>query len=365
MRGYITAVAAVVGATALRFVLVPLLHDEAPLLIYVLAVFVAGRFGGLGPGILAASLSALVGDYLFIRPRYQLVPAAQEDYVRLIVFACESVAIVLLTEGQRRAYSHSLALTREHGTLLEREVAARTAELNASNEALRGFAYSMSHDLKAPLRAMAGFSKALTEDYAAQLPADGRDYLTRIGAAALRMDRLIDRLLAYNRLSRSDAALALTTVDLEAVTRDVLGTLHTEIERSKAHVEVRHPLPPALGHYETVRQILLNLVDNALKFVRPEQSPRVSISAEQVLESDAQRVKMHVADNGIGVSASEKDRIFQPFQRVSQGRAGSGLGLAIVAQAVERMGGTAGVADRKGGGADFWFMLREPPAGEP
>jgi K+-sensing histidine kinase KdpD len=357
--GYAIAAGTVLVATALRLVLDPFLRNEAPLLIYVLAVLAAGRFGGRGPGIAAALMSAMVGDYLFITPRLSLVPARTEDAVRLAVFTCESFAVVYLTEGQRRAYLQTLATTRElarHREELERQVHERTAALNASNEALQAFAYSMSHDLRAPLRAMSGYAKMVIEDHAEVIPTPGREHLARIAAGAERMERLIERLLAFNRVSRTDAAESATVVDLDDVLPEVLAALRTEIDRSGAEVAVDGPLPAAVGNYEAIRQVVLNLIDNALKFAAPGTAAKIRVRAER-LGGIPPLLKVHIEDNGIGIREEDRRRIFEPFQRADAPAKGSGLGLAIVSRAVTRMGGTVGVNTRSGGGSDFWFTI--------
>lgn len=167
---------------------------------------------------------------------------------------------------------------RRHAEELERRVAERTARLEAANQELEAFVYSVSHDLRAPLRAMEGFAQALLEDYADCLDEQGRDYARRIVAAAQRMDGLIEDLLQYSRLSRMHVEFH--PVSLEQVISSVLTQLEGEIRAREAEVEVVPPFPEVLGHRLILEQVLGNLLSNALKFVPKEVRPHVRLWAE-------------------------------------------------------------------------------------
>jgi PAS domain S-box-containing protein len=239
---------------------------------------------------------------------------------------------------------------------LEERVRRRTQALEESNQHLEAFTYTVAHDLRAPLRAMQGFSQALLEDYAGRLDATGRDYVVRVTNAAQRMDGLIQDLLAYSRLSRTQ--LQTETVDLESVVDRVLLTFTPEIRAKHAVVEVGRPLPPVCAHPSTLEQVLANLVSNALKFVNPGTTPRIRISAE---ERDG-RVCTSVIDQGIGVDPQYHERIFGVFERLHGPETfpGTGIGLAIVRKGVERMGGRVGLESQPGKGSRFWFILQSP-----
>ncbi|HYE49159.1 MAG TPA: PAS domain S-box protein [Azospirillaceae bacterium] len=240
--------------------------------------------------------------------------------------------------------------------VLEDRVAERTRQLADANAELKAFAHSVAHDLRAPLRAMSGFSDALREDYGPQLDATARDYLGRIAEAALRMDALIQDLLAYSRISREELALA--PVPLDACVADAVAQLGAALRETGAAVEVAAPLPIVAGHRAVLTQVVANLVSNAVKFVGPGVPPRVKVMAERRGQG---RVRLWVEDNGIGVAPEHRDRIFQVFQRL-HGVAdypGTGIGLAIVRRGVERMGGAAGMEPGAGGGSRFWIELPE------
>ena len=237
---------------------------------------------------------------------------------------------------------------------LEEQVRERTAELEERNDELEAFGYSISHDLRAPLRAMQGFSQALLEDCGDRLDAMGREYAERIVAGAKRMDELIRDLLAYSRVSRSD--LVLVRVPLTPVAQSALAELSGALRARNASVQVDDPLPVVMGHPATLSQVLTNLLGNGLKFVPPDRTPALRVSAERLNGL----VRVWVEDNGIGIAPEHQARIFRVFERLhsSDDYPGTGIGLAIVRKAVERMGGQVGVESDLGRGSRFWVELQ-------
>jgi len=240
-----------------------------------------------------------------------------------------------------------------HTEQLELRVNERTAELAELAAELDSFAYTVSHDLRAPLRAMQGFSQALMEDYGEALDDTARDYAARIVGAARAMDGLIQDLLAYSRLTRAD--LRLGPVPLSAALQSARSQLESDIADKNATIVTPPALPVLQADRVTLVQILSNLLSNAIKFVAPGVDPTVEVRAQ---ERDGV-VRVTVEDNGIGIDARHAERVFKMFERLhgTEAYPGTGVGLAIVRKAVERMGGRVGVESSTGSGSRFWFEL--------
>nr|WP_246348294.1 PAS domain S-box protein [Sphingomonas aerophila] len=236
---------------------------------------------------------------------------------------------------------------------LEQRVEERTRRLAEVNHELQAFAYSVSHDLRAPLRAMQGFGQALTEDYGDQLDELGRNYLGRIVAGAKQMDVLILDLLAFSRLSREEVVLG--PVSLDSAIDAALSQANGLLRERNADVEVVRPAPIVSAHAPVLIQVLANLISNAVKFVAAGTTPKVRLRPE----NRGQRVRLWVEDNGIGIADEHQKRIFEVFQRLHSAAEypGTGIGLAIVRKGVERLGGTAGVESTLGEGSSFWIEL--------
>ena len=235
------------------------------------------------------------------------------------------------------------------------ELARRAHELTLANAELEAFAYSVSHDLRTPLRAMQGLGIALEEDFSEELAPKARDYIHRIVAAAKRMDRLILDLLAYSRIGRGQSIHQ--AVDLDAV----WGAVKDEFGASNARVlSLRMPLGRVWGNPSMLAQIATNLVSNATKFVAEGVTPEVEVSSRV----SADRVRVLVVDNGIGIDPTHHGQIFGIFERLHgvEQYPGTGIGLALVKKAVEGMNGTVGVESRLGAGSCFWFELQRAEA---
>jgi PAS domain S-box-containing protein len=240
---------------------------------------------------------------------------------------------------------------------LESLVILRTSELRLSNTQLETFVYSIAHDLRAPLRTMQGFSQLLLQDCAANLNRQSSDYANFINTAAQTMDFLLADLLAFSHISQQK--IELVPVDLVTAVEEALSGCKQEIGERQAHVEIIPPWPTVLAHPSTLRQVLVNLFNNALKFVE-SKPPHLRILAEQ---RTGGIVRVWVEDNGIGISPEFQERIFQVFQRLhTTAYAGTGIGLAIVQKGMERMGGRAGVVSALGEGSKFWIELSQAPS---
>jgi len=236
---------------------------------------------------------------------------------------------------------------------LEQRVQQRTAELAVANQELETFTYSVSHDLKSPLRGIDGYSRLLLQDHREQLDEEGRLFLNNIRQGVGQMGELIDDLLAYSRMERRNLDHA--DVDLRGLVEHVLAERQAEIETRG--VQLRLDLPPlsVRADPEGLALVLRNLLDNALKFSRDARPPEIEIVGE--VRENATILK--IADNGIGFDVKFQERIFDIFQRLQRAEdyPGTGIGLAIVRKALARMGGRVWAESTPGQGAAFFIEL--------
>lgn len=235
---------------------------------------------------------------------------------------------------------------------LEAMVAERTAHLQQTIAELEGVSYSLSHDLRAPLRTIQGFSQIVLADAGDKLGDQEKELLKRTISAANRLDRLIQDVLSYTRVSR--LSVALTTVEVEPLLRQIIDE-RPELQPPSADIVIQGPLAPVCGHEASLTQCITNLLDNAVKFVAAGQQPRIRIWNEL----DGNQVRLWFADNGIGIPKIAQARLFGIFQRVHDDKTypGTGIGLAIVRKAVERMGGSVHVESEPGEGSRFCVQL--------
>ncbi len=218
---------------------------------------------------------------------------------------------------------------------LEQRVRERTASLTDLLAEMESFSYAVSHDLRSPLRAMAGYAAILQNDHSAQLGDEGLRMLERIIRSSERMGRLITDVLAYTRVNRD--RFELTPVGLADCLWSVVQHA-PELQPPQANLIVRGTLPTVLGNEIFVTQVLANILGNAVKFVAPGTTPRVEVASEVI----GDRVRLSIRDNGIGITPEHRERLFGLFERLNAGGRyeGSGMGLAIARRALERMGGT-------------------------
>lgn len=246
----------------------------------------------------------------------------------------------------------SEARIQELNASLEQKVSERTAELTAANHELDSFAYAVSHDLRAPLRAMSGFSQALTEDYGSLLQGEARVYLEQIDLASRKMSELIDGLLTLSRSTRGE--LHHDVMDLSSLSDSLL----TELMQNDPGRQVAVQIEPGLqahGDARMIEVIMRNLLGNAWKYTVHAAAPSISVYAE---EQNGER-RFCVADNGAGFDMAHANRLFQPFQRLHRQDEfpGIGIGLATVQRIVHRHGGIIEAQGEPGKGAVFCFAL--------
>ncbi|MEG3986986.1 CHASE3 domain-containing protein [Microcoleus sp. S28C3] len=300
-------------------------------------------------------------------------------------------SLVISTAIDVTARKQAEAEIRMLNATLERRVELRTNQLQAANEELEAFAYTVAHDLRAPLRGMQGLAEALLEDYRDLLDELGQEYAQQIVNSGQQLEALIQDLLAYSRLSRSD--LSLQVLELESAVAEAIAMVQADAKSRHAQISVRSPLPAVIAHRVTLVQVIANLLANAIKFVEGAP-PQLHIWAEEIklpqegdtnspTAGELQRervgqwdhaqllitsgelsvpiIRLWVEDNGIGIAPEHQKRIFRVFERLHgiESYPGTGIGLAIVQKGTDRMGGQVGVESQLGQGSRFWINLRK------
>ena len=242
-----------------------------------------------------------------------------------------------------------------HALDLERLVEERTAELRETIGELECFSYSVSHDMRAPLRAMQGYSQFLMEEYGSRLDEQGLNYLRQIMRSAVRLDRLIQDVLSYTRVLH--AKVPMERVDLDRLVRDVIETFPNG-QPVKPEIQIEGALPHVMGTPALLAQCVSNLLTNGAKFVSPGATPRLEVSAEAL---DDASIRVWIKDNGIGIAPENHERIFRLFERIHapEEYEGTGIGLTIVRKAAERMGAQVGFESELGKGSRFWIQLKK------
>jgi light-regulated signal transduction histidine kinase (bacteriophytochrome) len=266
-----------------------------------------------------------------------------------------------LPDGRRLVISMAMDVTErraaERGVQrlnaeLEQRVKDRTAQLEVANKELESFSYSVSHDLRAPLRAIDGFAGILEEDYTARLDGEGRRVVGVIRGEAKRMGQLIDDLLAFSRMSRQQVEAA--QIDMMALAQAVFGEQAAQAPGRQLRFKVQ-PLPPARGDRAMLRQALANLFSNAIKYTRPRAVAEIEIGGRTEGEENIYYVK----DNGVGFDMKYAGKLFGVFQRLHNEEEfeGTGVGLALVQRVIHRHGGRVWAEAKLNEGSTLYFTL--------
>jgi signal transduction histidine kinase len=370
-------------ATAIRWSFDGELGDTQAYTFYFAVIALTAWYAGFWPSLLAMFLAYVSAHWFFIHPRYQFPfhEYTLDDYISLgaFLFSCLAISFTTralnsareraeekqrqlareITERERaqQELQKAQGLLQEHAHMLEQRVEERTANLVQTIQSLEGVCYHIAHDLRAPLRAVQGFTTLLLEQYAPHLDQAGADYARRAADSANRMDDLIFSLLEYGQLGSMQFPIA--EVDLNPLITGILSRQAAQIKSRNAQVQVEAPLPVVLGNLELLSRVLDNLIINAMKFVPLDTTPQVSISTQVT----GNTVRIWIKDNGIGIEPEFQKKIFQIFEQLHE-RAkypGTGIGLALVAKAVQRLRGRVGVESESGKGSQFWVELPRSP----
>jgi len=351
IRAYGLALLAVAVASGLA--LYADLHGLArvPTPLFLIAIGVSIWYGGRGPGVVAIVLATLSFAFFIAEPRYSFtVDAADRD--ALALFAVFAVLIGWFAATRVRI-EEDLRRTRDELQQANAALQRRTLELESANKELEAFAYSTSHDLRAPLRHVAGFSELLQKHAAGTLDEKSRRYVAMLLESAKKMGLLIDDLLAFSRIGRAEAQN--TLVSLEQVLREVLR----EVERDTDGRDIAWTvgeLPTVHGDRAMLRIALANLVANAAKFTRTRPRAEIEIGSQN---GKPDEVVVFVKDNGVGFDMKYVGKLFGVFQRLHRPETfeGTGIGLATVQRIVTRHGGRVWAEGAVEGGATFYFSM--------
>jgi K+-sensing histidine kinase KdpD len=313
-------------------------------LLFAMAIAIVTWYAGNGPSVLAIVLSLVVFDYFFTEPLYSLEISIDEVpyYITFMMWG----VIVASFAAVRRRIEENLVQARE-------ELAKRAAELEATNKELEAFTYSVSHDLRAPLRHVAGYAELLQRQCSAALDEKGRRYMAMILEASKRMGSLIDDLLGFSRIGRAEARN--TAVRLDQLVREVIVELgHDTKDRDIAWTI--GALPVCHGDRSMLKVVLTNLVSNAVKFTRTRPRAQIEIGCA---DGKNNQIEVFVADNGAGFDIQYVDKLFGVFQRLHRAEEfeGTGIGLATVQRIIHRHGGEVRAQGTVDQGATFYFSL--------
>ena len=233
----------------------------------------------------------------------------------------------------------------------EKERERLLAELEAKNRELESFVYTISHDLKAPLVSLNGFSGALQKEYESQLGEEGRHYLERIQGNVAHMEALIKSLLELSRIGQVVGAIE--EIDVGPLLGEIRHALAVRLKEAGAEFVVQEPLPTVCADRGRIYQVFVNLIDNAVKFRSAERALRIEVGCQQ----ESGFFRFHVADNGIGIAPEYHEQIFTPFRKIHPEIEGVGIGLALVKKIVEHHGGRVWVESELGKGSTFYFTI--------
>jgi two-component system CheB/CheR fusion protein len=302
----------------------------------------------------------VIGGLFFGHPEPGVFSERSEQLIRGIAaqaaIAIDNARLFEVAQREIAQRKQTEAALQKSKDELEERVKERTASLQETTEQLETFCYTVAHDLRSPLRAQQSFAQALIQEFSGQLDQTGIEYAQRILRSAERLDALVRDLLSYARLSRDQ--LNFGSVALAGVVANFQSSHADEIQKHEATLSIGQ-LHCVLAYEPTLNLVVTNLITNALKFVKPNERPKIKIWSEQ----RGSHVRLWIEDNGIGIPAEAHARIFGVFQRLHpiDKYPGTGIGLAIVHKGIERMGGKVGLESTPGEGSRFWIELPAAP----
>jgi light-regulated signal transduction histidine kinase (bacteriophytochrome) len=304
----------------------------------VVAVVLSAWYGGLGPGLLSASLSGLALAFFVLEPRYTFTIQSPDETLQFGVFVIVAVLMSALSNARHQA---------------EQRLRIQSEELLAVNRELEAFSYSVSHDLRRPLRAIDGYSRILIEEHASQLGPAALRYLGLVRSCTQETGQLVDDLLEFAKLGRQP--LRKRQVDPVELVRQSLDELKAEQEGRDVEITIGS-LPACEADPVLLKLVFLNLLQNALKFTRTRQKAVIEIGSE----GSRGYPVYYVRDNGVGFNMEYADQVFGVFKRLHRAEdyEGTGVGLAITQRIIQRHGGTIWVEAEPEKSAVFFFTLQ-------
>jgi signal transduction histidine kinase len=359
------AVVSVVVATAVALAIQEYQFRDVELPVLVLVIGVVTWYAGTGPAVVAVLLSTTLFNYLFVEPLYTFYVSAR-DVPYFLIFVLSAVIVASFSLVRRRI-EDDLRHARDRLQIelewreqrdaeirkLNQELTKRAAELVAANKELESFAYSVSHDLRAPLRHLVGYSELLQKHASNLLDEKSQRYVQTILESAKRMGNLIDDLLAFSRIGRAETKT--TAVDLQQLVAEVASEIGAHANAQAISWDIG-ALPVCYGDRAMLRVVLVNLLSNAVKFSGTLRPAKVEIGS---VGGHGDKSEIFVRDNGVGFDMRYVDKLFGVFQRLHRADEfeGTGIGLATVQRIVHRHGGTVRAEGTVDQGATFYFSL--------
>ena len=378
---YAFALAVTAIAFLIRLGLDSRVGDKFPFATFIIGTTFVAWYGGFGPSLVTFLLGFLLANWFFIQPRHSFEFTGLQNIGTNITSSFVGLTIIFFGRymhlarqradaNARRAIRHQKELerevverkraeevVRELNAELEKRVEQRTAELVATNQELESFTYSVSHDLRAPLRHVDGYAQILREEFGPQLPEEAQKLIGKIRQGSENMGQLVDDLLNLSRIGKTE--LSRRPVPLRPLVEEVVNDFKQELPNRKIEWQIEE-LPPMECDPGLVRQVFANLLANAVKYTRPREQARIEVGQAKTNGETA----IYVRDNGVGFNMKYVAKLFGVFQRLHRAEEfeGTGVGLATVARIVRKHGGRVWAEGELNHGATFFFTLAGSPA---